>query len=236
MRDVTRRELLTVAAGTLLGACADVTAAGPEANDAGDGARPDDGTPLDAAADASPDLPHDGTSTPDASVDDTATDRADASFDAREGGALDAAPDAAPDARLDASPDAPLDAAPDAPLDAAPDAPPCGLTDRYLASFPVATVPAHGGMVDPDLRVVVARDARGVYAFSAVCPHFGCVVEVATGASTVCPCHGSTFDDDGMRLRGPATRSLINHPIALCLGRVYVDRSRSVPVGTRTPG
>jgi hypothetical protein len=42
------------------------------------------------------------------------------------------------------------------------------------------------------------------------------------------------FDDDGTRLRGPATRSLINHPIALCKGRVFVDRSRSVPIAART--
>jgi len=205
MHDVTRRELLTVAAGALLGACADVTAAGPDAGDAGDTG--DDAGP-DAAADVAPDHPRDATAAPDAPSDDASADRA----------------------------DAPLDARPDAAPDASPDAPPCGLTDRYLASLPVASVPARGGVVDPDLRVVVARDARGVYAFSAVCPHFGCVVEVGTGASTVCPCHGSTFDDDGTRLRGPATRSLINHPIALCLGRVYVDRSRSVPVGTRTPG
>ncbi|MFO0603567.1 MAG: Rieske 2Fe-2S domain-containing protein [Polyangiales bacterium] len=233
---MTRRELLTVAAGTLLGACADVTAAGPDAGDVGDDVGPDagdagddagpdaapDAAPLDTAPpDVAPDRPRDGASTPDAPLDARA----------------DLAPDAPPDARPDAAPDARPDAAPDASLDAAPDAPPpCGLTDRYLASLPVASVPARGGVVDPDLRVVVARDARGVYAFSAVCPHFGCVVEVGTGASTVCPCHGSTFDDDGTRLRGPATRSLINHPIALCLGRVYVDRSRSVPAGTRTPG
>ena len=44
---------------------------------------------------------------------------------------------------------------------------------------------------------VVARDANGVYAMSAVCTHAGCLLD--DGVSTIaagldCPCHGSTFD------------------------------------------
>jgi Rieske Fe-S protein len=81
----------------------------------------------------------------------------------------------------------------------------------------------------------VARDARGLYAFSAVCPHEGCVVQITRGASTTCPCHDSTFDDDGDWTGGPARRPLLNHPVQVCEGRVYVDRSLGIPLGTRTP-
>ena len=92
-----------------------------------------------------------------------------------------------------------------------------------------------GGVVDYRISVVVARDARGLYAFSAVCPHNGCIVRSESGASTICPCHDSTFDDDGDWIMGPARRPLLNHPVEVCDGRVYVDRSLGVPVGTRRP-
>ena len=113
--------------------------------------------------------------------------------------------------------------------------PPCGLEDPFRASVPLSAVPSPGGVVDLGINVVVARDARGLYAFSAVCPHEGCVVRITRGASTICPCHDSTFDDDGDWTGGPARRPLLNHPVRVCEGRVYVDRSLGVPLGTRTP-
>ncbi len=47
-------------------------------------------------------------------------------------------------------------------------------------------------------------------AFSAVCPHAGCVVRVSRGAAPIrCACHGSTFDvETGEPNRGPATEPL----------------------------
>jgi Rieske Fe-S protein len=113
--------------------------------------------------------------------------------------------------------------------------PPCGLEDPFRASVLLSAVPSPGGVVDVGINVVVARDARGLYAFSAVCPHEGCVVRITRGASTICPCHDSTFDDDGDWTGGPARRPLLNHPVQVCEGRVYVDRSLGVPLGTRTP-
>jgi len=113
--------------------------------------------------------------------------------------------------------------------------PPCGLEDPFRASLLLSEVPSRGGVVDLGINVVVARDARGLYAFSAVCPHEGCVVRITRGASTLCPCHDSTFDDDGDWTGGPARRPLLNHPVQVCEGRVYVDHSLGIPLGTRTP-
>src|SRR3954462_9298314 len=54
-------------------------------------------------------------------------------------------------------------------------------------------------------NVVVARDADGVYAMSAVCTHAGCLL---TGSARTiagglgCPCHGSAFDGGGNVTRG----------------------------------
>jgi len=210
-----RRLLLLGATASIASACGNTVESAPPDASVGD-ATPDAGG--DALADASLDLAR-----PDAP-----SDRADAAGDAPE--RMDAAPDAAPDAVIDRAEVAPDRA--DVPVD---EGVPCGLTDRYLASLQVTAVPSRGGVVDAALRVVVARDAGGLYAMSAVCPHNGCVVAVVSGAATSCPCHGSTFDNNGVRRSGPATRSLIHHPLSVCSGRVYVDPSRSIAVTTRTP-
>lgn len=58
-------------------------------------------------------------------------------------------------------------------------------------------------------EVVVAQPEEGtVLAFSAVCTHQGCVVEV-DGAELVCPCHGSVFEAlTGQNVSGPAPSPL----------------------------
>ena len=86
-------------------------------------------------------------------------------------------------------------------------------------------------------RVIVARDARGLFAFSALCTHSGCTVDPpnpTTGVSR-CSCHGSEFDGNGVVTRAPAREDLDHYPVAVCAGRVRVDSSRVVAANTRTP-
>ncbi len=57
--------------------------------------------------------------------------------------------------------------------------------------------------------VYVAKRGDGVAAYSTVCPHLGCRVEVGDGGSAfVCPCHDSAFGPDGAVLSGPSPRGL----------------------------
>ena len=58
--------------------------------------------------------------------------------------------------------------------------------------------------------VWVVRHGDKVTAFSAVCPHLGCSVNVAAeaGGGFACPCHTSAFAPDGTRKSGPAPRDL----------------------------
>jgi glycine/D-amino acid oxidase-like deaminating enzyme/nitrite reductase/ring-hydroxylating ferredoxin subunit len=64
-------------------------------------------------------------------------------------------------------------------------------------------------------KIAVYRDENGnLHAFSAVCPHLGCVVRWDACEKTWdCPCHGSRFDALGVVLNGPAISDLIPAPI-----------------------
>lgn len=67
-----------------------------------------------------------------------------------------------------------------------------------------------GEVLDIDgQKVAVLKKDGEVKAFSAVCPHLGCIVEWNDGEDTWdCPCHGSRFESDGALKHGPAKRGL----------------------------
>jgi rieske iron-sulfur protein len=57
----------------------------------------------------------------------------------------------------------------------------------------------------------------GVMAYSAVCPHLGCLLSNWDAATRqfACPCHDATFDPlkEGENTGGPATRTLPHIPL-----------------------
>jgi len=85
-------------------------------------------------------------------------------------------------------------------------------------------------------QIIVAQDVDGLYAYTAICTHAGCVVDApASNGRTLCPCHGSQFDGNGAVLRGPAASPLRHFAVALCDGGVYVDTTTTVSATARTP-
>ncbi|MES1209955.1 MAG: Rieske (2Fe-2S) protein [Pseudomonadota bacterium] len=119
--------------------------------------------------------------------------------------------------------------------------PACGPTTASPPTGPVAVgnisaLPVGAMLVMSN--VVVARDAGGVYAMSAVCTHEGCLLDesshtIAAGLS--CPCHGSTFDGSGNVTRGPARTALPHYAVTIAAdGSVTVDGSQPVSASTRT--
>ena len=70
-----------------------------------------------------------------------------------------------------------------------------------------------------------------------VCPHRSCAVPapVSPTSTSRCPCHGAVFTSDGGLVSGPTTSSLVNYLVIVCNGNVYLNRNRTVPMGTRTP-
>lgn len=74
----------------------------------------------------------------------------------------------------------------------------------------VSEIPVEGGVVIPEPPVVVVQPTDGdIKAFSAVCPHQGCLVSSVEANEIFCPCHGSLFSaEDGAVLAGPANTGL----------------------------
>lgn len=110
--------------------------------------------------------------------------------------------------------------------------PPTGpVTAGNVSELPIGTLLVMS-------NVVVARDANGVYAMSAVCTHAGCLLDdsnstIASGLS--CPCHGSTFDGSGAVTGGPARSSLQHYAVTVASdGTITVDGSQAVSASTRT--
>ena len=55
----------------------------------------------------------------------------------------------------------------------------------------------------------MVRAAEGFYALSAVCTHLGCLTAWKPELGIIaCPCHGSKFSRDGVKVAGPAPKPL----------------------------
>ena len=70
-----------------------------------------------------------------------------------------------------------------------------------------ADFPASGKLIRLDIPAIIYKTKNGFQAYSLVCTHLGCTVE-EDGESFSCPCHGSQFDQNGIVLKGPATKPL----------------------------
>ena len=64
---------------------------------------------------------------------------------------------------------------------------------------------------------ILFRTKSGVYAYSAVCTHQGCIVSYdSLGHMLRCPCHGATYDSTtGAVLSGPAPTALPKISVAI---------------------
>lgn len=84
-------------------------------------------------------------------------------------------------------------------------------------------------------RVLVLRDAAGIFAMTSICTHEQCDVMFAPLTHDFqCPCHLSTFDFNGAVTMGPATAPLVHYLVTVDgSGNVVVDLQTTVPATTR---
>ena len=85
---------------------------------------------------------------------------------------------------------------------------PGDITDPAVIPPGSGAVIRHGAT-----KLALYRDENSrLHAFSAVCPHLGCIVAWNSATATWdCPCHGSRFDRLGEVVQGPSNKGL--HPV-----------------------
>lgn len=90
-----------------------------------------------------------------------------------------------------------------------------GTAGAVLAT--VADVPVGGGVIIQEPPIVVTQASAGeIRAFTAICPHAGCLVSEVVDGEITCPCHGSAFSiEDGAVIQGPATQGLAPEPVSV---------------------
>jgi len=86
--------------------------------------------------------------------------------------------------------------------------------------------------LDPQTAIYVVRTAEGFFALSAICTHLGCLTAYKPELGIIaCPCHGSKFNKDGIKIEGPAPRPLPWLRMWLSEdGNLMVDRSNAIAI------
>ena len=93
-------------------------------------------------------------------------------------------------------------------------------SDVTLGGSKVVTATTATGARIP---IALARDSKGIHAFSAECPHAGYIVKPQGSDEFICPAHNSLFSSkDGAVLRGPASYGLGIYPVTEIGGEVFV--------------
>ena len=98
-----------------------------------------------------------------------------------------------------------------------------GKPDRYVPESVT---------LDPQTAIYVVRTAEGFFALSAICTHLGCLTAYKPDLGIIaCPCHGSKFNRDGVKIEGPAPRPLPWLRMWLSdEGNLLVDRSNAIAI------
>lgn len=115
------------------------------------------------------------------------------------------------------------EAAADTPPDTAGDS--GGTAGGSGGDVAVSDIPVGGGVILAEPAIVVTQPTEGdVKAFTAICPHQGCLVSEVKDNVIVCPCHGSLFSaEDGSVLQGPARTGLSSAGVTVDGGAVVIS-------------
>lgn len=92
--------------------------------------------------------------------------------------------------------------------------------------------PPNSVTLDPQSGIYLVNSAKGYYALGAICTHLGCLTAWKPDLDLIaCPCHGSRFNRDGIKVAGPAPEPLPWLKVWLADdGYLMVDRSTTLKV------
>jgi Rieske Fe-S protein len=98
------------------------------------------------------------------------------------------------------------------------------LEDKAYAALKTV---GKGVYVPVDLQekplILWRQTEKSVRAFSSACTHAACKVRLPTKGELKCPCHGSSFGEDGRPTAGPAKETLREFAARLENGFVTID-------------
>ncbi|MEE9200262.1 MAG: ubiquinol-cytochrome c reductase iron-sulfur subunit [Candidatus Brocadiales bacterium] len=111
-----------------------------------------------------------------------------------------------------------------------------GPSSKFKAGFPDEYQPGKVSIrwMKAQTVWIVRNKAGGIYAFSAICRHLGCIPTwVEDEQLFKCPCHGSNYDIEGDVVAGPAPRPLWRFGLSFATdGQIVVNKT----VREDTPG
>lgn len=86
--------------------------------------------------------------------------------------------------------------------------------------------------LDSQNGIYLVNGPKGYYALGAICTHLGCLTAWKPELDLIaCPCHGSRFNRDGIKVAGPAPQPLPWLKVWLADdGYLMVDRSTTLTV------
>ena len=86
--------------------------------------------------------------------------------------------------------------------------------------------------MDVNSGIYLVRADEGYFALSMVCTHLGCLTAWNQDLGIIaCPCHGSKFNKDGIKIEGPSPRPLPWLRMWLSEdGNLMVDRSNAIAI------
>ncbi len=95
-----------------------------------------------------------------------------------------------------------------------------------------------GSLGSTGSRILLGRDAGGLYAMTSVCTHNQCDLSVygtLSDSGISCRCHGSGYSRNGDRVKGPAIASLKHFKVDVAAdGTISIDASTVVDATVRT--
>lgn len=84
-----------------------------------------------------------------------------------------------------------------------------GLTEPVARTIDVARTDGWRSSVLQNGVYVVPEGSGQLKVLSSVCPHLGCAVRwIGKQDKFICPCHGGTFTNTGVRVSGPPLRAM----------------------------